>query len=164
MTKTRSVHHSQQGVFSNIWETQLTPCFAVKRNFWKKNWKCCRIYLQKKCFNKYYYVGLLIYNVYKKFHFIKIFRENNQTCVRQKSSIFTIVDFIRRGWFLQKWKSCGERSGTPQWNWNSKPLWKRVQVYCLNCECYYPVDEHIVSCTCSWCYGGQRREEDRWWD
>ena len=30
---------------------------------------------------------------------------------------------------------------------------------CLNGECYYPVDEDIIGCNCSWWYGGKRCEK-----
>ena len=36
--------------------------------------------------------------------------------------------------------------------------------FCLNGgECYYLVDEDIVSCSCTWLYGGKRCEIYIWW-
>ena len=31
-------------------------------------------------------------------------------------------------------------------------------------ECYYLVDESMVDCNFSWLYGGNRCEENMWWD
>ena len=41
---------------------------------------------------------------------------------------------------------------------------KEYKKYCLNGgECYYLVDENIVSCNCTWLYGGERCEKYMWW-
>ena len=45
------------------------------------------------------------------------------------------------------------------------PCENEYKKYCLNGgECYYPVDEDIVSCNCTWLYGGKRCEKYMWWD
>ena len=41
---------------------------------------------------------------------------------------------------------------------------KEYKKYCLNGgECYYIVDEDIVSCNCTWLHGGKRYEKYMWW-
>ena len=45
------------------------------------------------------------------------------------------------------------------------PCENEYKKYCLNGgECYYLVDEDIVSCHCTWFYGGKRCEKYMWWD
>ena len=43
-------------------------------------------------------------------------------------------------------------------------LAKKSTKYCLNDgECYCLDDEDIVSCNCTWLYGGKRCEKYMWW-
>ena len=44
------------------------------------------------------------------------------------------------------------------------PCEKECKKYCLNGgDCYYLKDEDIVSCNCTWLYGGERCEKYMWW-
>ena len=43
------------------------------------------------------------------------------------------------------------------------PCEKEYKKYCLNGgECFYPVDEDIAACYCTWMYGGKRCEKYLW--
>ena len=47
---------------------------------------------------------------------------------------------------------------------SGSPCEKEYKKYCLNGgECYYLVDEDIVTCNCTWLYGGKRCEKYIWW-
>ena len=45
------------------------------------------------------------------------------------------------------------------------PCENQYKKFCLNGgKCYYPVDEDIAGCNCTWLYGGKRCEKNMWWD
>ena len=45
------------------------------------------------------------------------------------------------------------------------PCENQYKKYCLNgCDCCFLVDEDIVSCNCTWLYGGKRCQKYMWWD
>ena len=47
---------------------------------------------------------------------------------------------------------------------SESPCEKKYKKYCKNGgECYHLVDEDIVSCNCTWLYGGKRCEKYMWW-
>ena len=56
-------------------------------------------------------------------------------------------------------KKVGHHSGIK----SESPCQKEYKKCCLNGgECYYPVDEDIVACNCTWLYGGKRCEKYMW--
>ena len=47
---------------------------------------------------------------------------------------------------------------------SESPCDEEYKKYCLNgIECYYLLDEDIVTCNCTCLYGGQRWEKYLWW-
>ena len=47
---------------------------------------------------------------------------------------------------------------------NESPCEKEYKKYCLNGgECYYLVDEDIVTCNCTRLSGGERCQKHMWW-
>ena len=47
---------------------------------------------------------------------------------------------------------------------SQSPCENYYKKFCLNGgECYYPVDEDIVACNCTWLYGGKCCEKYMWW-